>query len=375
MAKKFRFIIIGAVILSFVLLRILPGVGPAYAAEGIKKVKAEKSVLMEVVQVGVVVKDLQKAMEQYWEILGIGPFRVLNFEPPNLSNTMFRGKPTPYSMKLGIARVGSVDLELIQPITGPSTYHEFMEKRGEGIHHVAVIPALDYDSTVDLLGKRGIGILMSGVWGGAGGYAYLDTEKDLKAILEIYKPRPANVKAPPPSSWYPSADAKKPETEVVFNNITQIGIVVKDLNQAMKKYWDLFGIGPWRVHTYAPQTGLTNMKIRGREEPYGMRLAMAYTGKMNWELIQPLSGPNIYKEFLEQKGEGLHHVNTSRVADFEQTMLNLGKKGIKPLMTGTFMQGTYAYMDTEKELGGVIFEMSTGRPPGVRAPVEAYYPK
>jgi hypothetical protein len=375
MAKKFRFIGIGTVIVSFALLRILPGAGPAHAAEEIKKVKAEKSVLTEVVQVGVVVKDLQKAMEQYWEILGIGPWRVLNFEPPNLSNTMFRGKPTPYSMKLGIARVGSVDLELIQPIAGPSTYHEFMEKRGEGIHHVAVIPALDYDSTVDLLGKRGIGILMSGVWGGAGGYSYMDTEKDLKAIFEIYKPRPANVKAPGPSSWYPSADAKKPEVEVVFSSITQIGIVVKDLNKAMKKYWDLFGIGPWRVHTYAPHTGLTNMNIRGKEEPYGMRLALAYTGKMNWELIQPLSGPNIYKEFLEQKGEGLHHVNTSRVADFDQTMLNLGKKGIKPLMTGTFMQGTYAYMDTEKELGGVIFEMSTGRPPGVRSPVEAYYPK
>lgn len=375
MAKKLRFMSACIVTLAFAVLSIGPGIEPAYPAEKIEKGIAEKLVLTEVVQIGVVVKDLQKAMERYWEILGIGPWRVLNFVPPDLSNTMFRGKPTPYSMKLAIARVGAVDWELIQPLTGPSTYLEFMEKRGEGIHHVAVIPALDYDSTVGILGKRGVGILMSGVWGGAGGYSYMDTEKDLKAIFEIYKPRPANVKAPAPSSWYPSADAKKPETEVAFNNVTQIGIVVKDINQAMKRYWDLLGIGPWRVHTYAPHTGLTNMKIRGKEEPYGMKLALAYTGKMNWELIQPLSGPNIYKEFLEQKGEGLHHVNTSRVAAFDQTTLNLEKKGIKPLMTGTFMQGTYAYLDTEKELGGVIFEMSTGRPPGVRSPVEAYYPK
>ena len=42
---------------------------------------AEKVKIKQVLQIGVVVKDLQKAMERYWNIFGIGPWHIYTFQP------------------------------------------------------------------------------------------------------------------------------------------------------------------------------------------------------------------------------------------------------------------------------------------------------
>ena len=358
-------------VLIILALLLVPSGSMATETGKIKKPLQEKVVLRQVLHVCVVVEDLQKSMENYWDLFGIGPWKVYTFQPPNLTNPTIRGKSEPYTMKLASAQVGGVALELIQPLTGPSVPKEFLEKKGGGIHHVAVASTYDYDSAVDAFGKRGIKILTSGIWTGAT-YAYMDTEKDLNAILEISKMRPAGMARPDPEATYPSADAKveKPET---VKEVLQVGMVVRDIRKAMKQYWDVLGLGPWRIHTYAPQTGMTNMTIHGKPEPYGMKLAIAYVGNTMWELIEPLEGPSIYKEFLSQKGEGLHHVLCT-VGNYQQAMEALEKKGIGSMMTGTMAQGTFNYLNTEKELG-MILEVFTGRPAGVRAAPEGYYPE
>ena len=79
---------------------------------------------------------------------------------------------------------------------------EFLEQKGEGLHHVAVAVD-DYDKTVAALEKQGIGILMSGVLRDAT-YAYLDTEQALGAIFEIYK-APPGFEMPRPEATYPTS--------------------------------------------------------------------------------------------------------------------------------------------------------------------------
>ena len=39
-----------------------------------------------------------------------------------------------------------------------------------------------------------------------------------------------------------------------------------------------------------------------------MKLSVARTGNTMWELIEPVDGPSIYQEFLDERGEGLHHL-------------------------------------------------------------------
>jgi methylmalonyl-CoA/ethylmalonyl-CoA epimerase len=288
-----------------------------------------------------------------------------------LIHPTLRGKSEPYAMKLALAQIGSVAFELIQPLTGPSIYQEFLDRKGEGFHHVAVAPAYDYDSAVDAFGERGIKILMSGTWAGTT-YAYLDTEKDLGAILEIYRMRRPGIVRPAPEAMFPSAGAKVEKPEKV-KEIVQIGVVVEDIQEAMEQYWDILGLGPWRIHTYGPETGMTRMTIRGKPQPYRMKLAIAYAGNTMWELIEPLEGPSIYQEFLGQQGRGLHHLQCA-VGDYQQAVEALEKKGIGSLMMGTNPHATFNYLDTEKDLG-VILEILKKGPPGARAVPEGYYPR
>ena len=161
------------------------------------------------------------------------------------------------------------------------------------------------------------------------------------------------------------------EPTVPVRKTHQVCLVVKDIQRTMENFWDILGIGPWSVYSYEPP-GLTNMTLRGKPQDYSMKLAIAYVGDVCWELVEPLEGPSIYKEFLEQKGEGLHHIQF-QVDDFDEAMAAFEKKGIGVLMGGTFQGGTYAYMDTEEPLR-MIAEFSTGRSAGVRPPPERVWP-
>ncbi len=161
---------------------------------------ADKVKINKVLQIALVVRDLQKSMEMYWEVFGIGPWRIITFQPPALTNPRVRGNLEPYTMKLGITQIGNIQWELIQPLTGNSIYQEFLDKNGEGLHHIAVDVG-DYDQAVGMMKKQGIEILMSGQMRGDS-FAYMDTERVLGTIIEIYK-RPADFKPTPPEATYP----------------------------------------------------------------------------------------------------------------------------------------------------------------------------
>ena len=161
---------------------------------------AEKVKIKQVLQIGVVVKDLQEAMELYWNIFGIGPWHIYNFKPPFVTETILRGKQVPYTMRLALTQVGNIQWELIQPLEGPSVYKEFLEQKGGGLHHVACDMG-DYDQAISALKKLGIGVAMSGTTP-VDTFAQIDTEKKFGVGFEIYK-RTADFQMPPPEAIYP----------------------------------------------------------------------------------------------------------------------------------------------------------------------------
>ena len=104
-------------------------------------------------QIGVVVRDMDKAIE-YYQSLGIGPFESLKLE---IAERIMRGKPvTPGSMKniVSLAQMDSVQYELIEPVFGNSLFSEFLETRGEGIHHLGFFVA-DIDKEIAKLEEKG----------------------------------------------------------------------------------------------------------------------------------------------------------------------------------------------------------------------------
>jgi methylmalonyl-CoA/ethylmalonyl-CoA epimerase len=137
----------------------------------------------------------------------------------------------------------------------------------------------------------------------------------------------------------------------------QIGILTGDLEEAMHRYSQVFACGPWSVWTYGPTT-MSESSFRGQPGCFEMRLALAGTGPQ-LELIQPLRGPSIYDEWLEEHGEGLHHIGT-RVADLDHGVSDARARGFEVIQSGRGYgldgDGGFAYLDTASQLG-IILEL------------------
>jgi methylmalonyl-CoA/ethylmalonyl-CoA epimerase len=137
----------------------------------------------EICQIGIVVRDLQKAVDNYWATLGIGPWQIVRMEPPILREVTLRGKPIEASMLAAIAQSGSIQLELIQPLEGPSIWKEFLETKGVGLHHVQSL-VKDPGVVLSAFKEMGVGVLMSGRIANNTFY-YMNTEPLLGIILEF----------------------------------------------------------------------------------------------------------------------------------------------------------------------------------------------
>jgi methylmalonyl-CoA/ethylmalonyl-CoA epimerase len=118
---------------------------------------AVESPFSRLIQVGVVVKDLDKAIERLMS-LGIGPFTPMTI--PDDAEQWFRGKPLDAKFKISGARLGEIVLELIQPVEGKSPHQEFLDSKGEGIQHIA-FAVDDLDREVARLTKQGVSVLLS----------------------------------------------------------------------------------------------------------------------------------------------------------------------------------------------------------------------
>lgn len=137
-------------------------------------------------QIAVVCHNLQRTMEMYTKLLGWGPWNVYRHEPPRLHDTIVRGEQVGYTMLGAETHVGEMGFELLQPLEGPSIYTEWLEKHGEGLHHVAVM-LHNFDESTELQRRfveMGYPVLMGGRIGETIEFFYLDTQPSLKIILE-----------------------------------------------------------------------------------------------------------------------------------------------------------------------------------------------
>ncbi len=157
---------------------------------------------------------------------------------------------------------------------------------------------------------------------------------------------------------------------VKVNELFQTGIVVRDVEKGIREYGRLFGTAPdeWWVVTI--DDSLCRLTYRGRPSSHSFKAAMVMVGDLMIELLQPLEGMGTYREFLEQRGEGVHHLGHVIVPDLEAVMEKMEKEGFPVVETGQPRgpaQGgghKWAYIDTSAALG-YITEYSQGTDPRV----------
>jgi methylmalonyl-CoA/ethylmalonyl-CoA epimerase len=162
---------------------------------------------MPISQIGIVVKDIHAAMEAYHKALGWGPWNVYEHKPPALHDTHLHGQEQDYTMLGAETHVGPIVVELLQPVEGLSIYKEWLETKGEGLHHIACMAHTqeESDEIKQRFADMGAEVMMGGRIGESIEYYYLDTEPMLKVIIESGSGHAVDLK---PAYTYPPSDGE-----------------------------------------------------------------------------------------------------------------------------------------------------------------------
>ena len=308
------------------------------------QVSPAKVKVKDIKQVSLVVKDVLETAENYWNILGIGPWDIYELRPPILSEVIYHGKPVQVSMKLGVAMVGRVQLGLIEPVSGDSIYSDFLKEYGEGPHHLQFTTD-NVDDVTQIMAKEGFPLLMSGRIGD-GAFAHYDTVDALKTIWGAFRP-PKGIS---PNYRYPESAAQASPAKIKVKRISQVAIVVKDIPTVVKNYWNILGIGPWIMY---PWEGPHIYNRRYHEKPAWAKekIAIAEVENVQFEPVQPIVGDSIYQDFIEEHGEGLHHLQflvdeVDEVNSVDEAVKILAEEGFPCLQRASIGDtGAFAYID------------------------------
>jgi catechol 2,3-dioxygenase-like lactoylglutathione lyase family enzyme len=135
-----------------------------------------------VTQIAIVVKDIEKTSAAFSRILGL-PEPSISVTGGESARATFRGEPTNAQAKLAFFKLGQVQLELIEPLGGDSVWQEVLDKKGEGVHHIA-FNVKGTEKVTDYLAGHDITVAQQGHYPG-GMYTYVDSEEHLAVMLEL----------------------------------------------------------------------------------------------------------------------------------------------------------------------------------------------
>jgi methylmalonyl-CoA/ethylmalonyl-CoA epimerase len=128
--------------------------------------------------VAIIVNDIEKTTQTYAELFGI--------EPPGIRlgvSPEYLGKPTEGKAKMAFIKLENITLEFFEPVGGPSAWQDFLETKGEGIHHFGFF-IKDLEDHVDFFESRDMRVIQSG-GGDWGRYRYVDATSGLATMIEL----------------------------------------------------------------------------------------------------------------------------------------------------------------------------------------------
>lgn len=136
-----------------------------------------------VAQIGIIVRDIEQTAEAFAGFLGVDTPAWSWTDGFEKAQTRFRGEPSEARAKLAFFQLGNIEIELIEPDHNPSTWREYLDEHGEGVHHIAFV-IKDMKGKTKRLEEEGISLIQKGGYEG-GRYAYFDSVPQLKVLLEL----------------------------------------------------------------------------------------------------------------------------------------------------------------------------------------------
>jgi methylmalonyl-CoA/ethylmalonyl-CoA epimerase len=142
------------------------------------------------IQIAIVVNDIEHALDAWCELLDVERPDIRVTEAVPNPNETYRGQVAEYGLKLAVidCRERGFVIELHETDQNPSTFREFLDAHGQGVHHLGFQVGDTRDAVVQELEDEGyimrtIGMYPDGSW------TIVDSEDKLGVNLNI-KPHP-----------------------------------------------------------------------------------------------------------------------------------------------------------------------------------------
>jgi hypothetical protein len=136
-----------------------------------------------VMQVGIIVRDIESKARAWSEILGLPLPDIIITDTVDKTQAEYDGRPTTARARLAFFHMGGLDVELIEPIDGPSTWKDQLDGHGDSLHHIAFVIKGMKEKTA-YLDSQSVSLIQRGEYRG-GRYAYFDATAQLGTILEL----------------------------------------------------------------------------------------------------------------------------------------------------------------------------------------------
>jgi len=138
-------------------------------------------------QVGFIVRDIEVTKKKFAEFFGVDAPANIDGGKYEITGTTVMGEPAPDAncLMAFFNLNNNVQIELIQPNGIKSTWQDYLDEHGEGIHHIA-FNVKNMGDKIDTCKKNGMKCVQQGKYGDGGGeYAYMDASSDLKCMIEL----------------------------------------------------------------------------------------------------------------------------------------------------------------------------------------------
>ncbi|MCH7606493.1 MAG: VOC family protein, partial [Chloroflexi bacterium] len=224
-------------------------------------------------QVAFLANDIQDASRLYQRVLGLEPSSSQDLPEYGLTS---QALPTG----------GGTFIELLEPTAGDSAATRYLHRRGEA-PYLLTFQTSDYDRLIPHLKSLDVAISAEVEHAGYRS-AFIHPSSANGTLLEIVEVSPGS------SSWPPAGpDWARQEGKAKTRQIRQVAILVKDLDQAIKWWGEMFGLRATRRF----QISFTDLEIA----------VIPLEGRDSFiELAQPTNSDTTSARFLERYGEGIY---------------------------------------------------------------------
>lgn len=244
--------------------------------------------------------------------------------------------------------IGDIELRVVQPISGDTSYQRYLEKFGPGLCCLReVVPQEHFQEELERYTDRGLVLEQL-----EESCAVFDLKNEMGILYAVAGDRsPLRRKAPE------QGDGR---------HICQINITCSDIERTALRLIELLDIGPYEIGHINPVT-VTDLGIRvdGKlEQPdFEYLLGMNWCGNLELELIAPVKGPNCFADYVARRPEGGFNHLKEVVPDgkWAHALQHYTHLGLKQCIKGKIGPCGWCFIDTEKELGFLV-ELGDGIP-------------